>query len=98
MGLAEYRRKRRFAVTPEPAGGKQRRGGRRLAYVVQKHRAPRLHYGFRLEWQGVLLSRAPPTGPSLDPAGKRPAVAVEGHPREYASFECGIPEREYGGW
>src|SRR5439155_904158 len=65
MGLAEYRRKRRFGVTPEPAGGKQRRGGRRLAYVVQKHRASRLHYDFRLEWKGVLLSWAIPKGPSL---------------------------------
>jgi bifunctional non-homologous end joining protein LigD len=95
--LAEYNRKRRFGVTPEPAGRPGRRRRRDLAFVVQKHRASHLHYDVRLEHEGAMLSWAVPKGPSLDPANKRLAMMTEPHPMDYNDFEGVIPDGEYGG-
>ena len=113
MPLGEYHRKRDFSKTPEPRGddaaakaarraaGSATTTGASIAkggrYVVQRHRATRLHYDFRLEVDGVLVSWAVPRGPSLDPSQRRMAIHVEDHPLEYFDFEGVIPKGEYGG-
>ena len=96
--LARYRKKRNFGVTSEPAGATAGAAatGNPLSFVVQKHWASRLHYDFRLELDGVLLSWAVPKGPSYDPSKMQMAIHVEDHPLDYASFEGTIPPRQYG--
>ncbi|HEX2498386.1 MAG TPA: DNA polymerase ligase N-terminal domain-containing protein [Actinomycetes bacterium] len=95
--LAPYRAKRDFDQTPEPSGATSAAGGETRRFVVQRHRARRLHYDLRFEIDGVLVSWAVPRGPTLDPRARRMAVHVEDHPIEYLDFEGVIPSGEYGG-
>ena len=95
MGLSAYRKKRKPGATPEPAGGKPR-ARTSLEFVVQRHKATRLHYDFRIEIDGVLKSWAVPKGPSMNPSDRRLAMMVEDHPFDYKDFAGVIPEGNYG--
>jgi bifunctional non-homologous end joining protein LigD len=94
--LLRYRQKRDFKKTPEPEAGAPEGGSRDLTFVVQQHRATRMHWDFRLEVDGVLVSWAVPRGPSLNPKDKRMAAHVEDHPFDYGTFEGVIPKGNYG--
>jgi len=97
--LSRYEKKRDFRATPEPAASPARLSRKRpkaLSFVIQKHWASRLHYDFRLELDGVLLSWAVPKGPTYDPSKMQMAIHVEDHPLDYATFEGTIPRRQYG--
>ena len=94
--LKEYKRKRDLSQTPEPGPGRARKRRGDPTFVIQQHDATAMHYDFRLEVNGVLVSWAVPKGPSLNPATKRMAKPTEDHPMEYASFEGVIPKGNYG--
>lgn len=96
--LKNYKKKRDFSKTPEPSGTKlKKKTTKKAIFVIQKHAATHLHYDFRLEIDGVLVSWAVPKGPSTDPKEKRLAIRTEDHPLDYAHFEGIIPKGEYGG-
>ncbi|HEV3270410.1 MAG TPA: DNA polymerase ligase N-terminal domain-containing protein [Candidatus Rhabdochlamydia sp.] len=94
MSLKEYRAKRNLKKSSEPSSGKKHTGF--LRFCVQKHAARHLHYDFRLEYRGALLSFAVPKGPSMNPKIKRLAIKVEDHPLDYQYFEGVIPKGNYG--
>ncbi len=95
LTLKEYQKKRNFKLTPEPKKSKAGKKYKNI-FVFQKHDATNLHYDFRIEIDGVLVSWALPKGPSTDPQEKRLAIRTENHPLEYADFEGIIPEDQYG--
>jgi bifunctional non-homologous end joining protein LigD len=91
MSLVKYKKKRNFSVSPEPTASSKKKTDA-LSFVVQRHKASRLHYDFRLEMEGVLKSWAVPKGPSMNPEDKRLAMMVEDHPYDYKDFKGVIPE------
>jgi DNA ligase D-like protein (predicted 3'-phosphoesterase) len=97
MNLQRYQKKRNFGSTPEPKGIKNPKNKYRNIFVIQKHQSSHLHYDFRIDIDGVLVSWAVPKGPSTDPQKKHLAIHVEDHPLEYADFEGKISEDQYGG-